>query len=231
MYSLHTLACNPIFFRQVVLNVLSRFTIFEGWSEGGIRYFKFHPSLHCFLSFSVTSDLLVFLFISYFKILLFVAFVSCNLKLILYFRFFWFMCFFFIFFLCYMTLLPFFVWLLFDSQSLKISKCNGLLFPFFGTICAFNVTFLHKLPAYLHMFILQSSFKNTFNQFPEFPEICCFWWLWCDGRVFLVYFCSCHISFFLTNQFVTAFPRRPLFILLIHSFLLAPKQTNKTLPW
>lgn len=46
----------------------------------------------------------------------------------------------------------------FDSQLFKVSKCNGLFFLFFGTICAFNVTFLHKLSAYLHMFFFKSSF-------------------------------------------------------------------------
>lgn len=57
--------------------------------------------------------------------------------------------------------LVFFVGLLFDSQLLKVSKFNGLLFLFFGTICAFNVTFLHKLPAYLHMF--------SFNHLSKWP--------------------------------------------------------------
>lgn len=225
MYSLHTLACNPIFFVKWSWMSCQDLPFSKAGVKEVLGILSFTLSSIVFSPFLLpVTWLFSFLFISYFKILLFVAFVTCNLKLILYFRFFWFMYFFFIFFLYYVTLLSFFVWLLFDSQSLTISKCNGLFFPLGQFV---HVTFLHKLPAYLHMFILKSSFKNTFNQFPEFPEICWFWWSWCDGKVFLVYFCSCHISFFLTNQFVTALPRRPLFILLIHSFLLDSTKTDK----
>lgn len=78
-----------------------------------------------------------------------------------------------LFFMLFLYILPFlydlgffcfevfFVGLLFESRLLTVSKCNRLLFLFFATICAFNVTFLHKVPAYLHMF--------SFNQLSKWP--------------------------------------------------------------